>query len=728
MIINLRSPIRFARDLPVEKKKKEKAKMDELSYSAILDAWETDWITYTANPDKILAARGWSFYKEIVCDDTVHSCLEIKKTASLSAEWYIEPASEDKVDQDIADFIKYNFDRMSGTFRKVLKDIYSAFEFGFSVSELNWEVIESGPWKGKIGLKSIKTRDPEWIHFTTDRAGNIDKIQQESDFATGGLIDIPRDKVIVYIPKPQFWNPHGRAECLFVYKPYIAKLWTIRFWNIALEKFGMPSILGQYPEGTSQDQKDNLRKALENLQVSPAITLPKGYDVEALGSISSGKMSYESAIDKHNTAISRALLIPDLLGFSEMTKGSYALGKKQFDIFFIILNEIEEDTCENIVDEQLIKLLLRYNFNTEDIPHFKFKPKVEEDKHKIAASWANLKRVGAVSTMESDDKYIRELLGLPFEEDAEKTFSFAAKKPAIKTKAHSVVNFAEIKKTWDDLEKQTMGDLYKVGEKIQADIMKTIERKGLLTDKANPRDIDRLEAKHFGEFKKALEKGMILAYLNSKHSAMKELRELGVDMPVKFAELEATMDLLPIDAIKYFQGKIPIKMSELQYYTQEAFSITGVERERILGKSKTILYHHMHDKKINKTMRSFRKLFDQYIETGELKISVRGNYELLSGYHIENVVRTNIAEAMGQGRRSMYEDPMVRDEIVGYTPSGILDDRQTVFCASIDGRVFPKEGYTFEPYHYMCRTLSLPVMKGETYTYTDWKESPSEGF
>jgi len=702
--------------------------MDEQSWSALLNAWETDWTTYTENPDKVLDQRGWGFYKEIVCDDTVHSCLEMKKTAALSTEWYIEPASEDKIDQDIAALIEYNFKRMEGTFRKRLKDIYSAFEYGVSSSEINWQIFKSGEWAGKIGLKSIKTRDPEWIHFKTDKHGNIEKIQQDSDNVSGGLIDIPRDKVIVYVPKPQFGNPHGRAECLFVYKPYIAKLWTVRFWNIALEKFGMPSILGLYPEGTSQEQKDYLRDAIENLQVSTAITLPKNYEIDSIAAISGGKMAYESALDKHNTAMSRALLIPDLLGFSQMTKGSYALGKKHFDIFLMSLNEVEEDTCEDIGDEQLIKHIIRYNFNTENIPHLKFKPKVEEDKYKIAASWSNLLKAGAVTTTESDDKYIRELLGLPVEEKPEKSFSFAVKRPKVKTKAHSLANFAEIKKTWDDLEKQTMEDLYQVGDKIQADLMKTIERKGLLTDSATAGEIDKLQIKYVGDFKKALEKGLILAHLNSKHSAMKLLQRLGAGMPIKFAELEATMDLFPTAAIAYFKGKIPMTRVELSYYTRKAFTIAGIERDRILGQAKNILYHHMHDQKINKTMKSFRKLFDRYILTGELKISVRGNYELLSGYHIENIVRTNIAEAMGEGRRAMYEDPMVRDEIVGYTPSGILDDRQTDYCRSIDGRVYPKEGYTFEPYHYMCRTETLPVMRGETYTYTDWKESPYEGF
>jgi len=727
MDIKFQFPIRF-RNRITKEKKLETPFIGEESWSALLGEWERDWTAYTTNPDEVLAERGWNFYKEIVCDDTVHSCLEMKKAAALSTDWYIEPASDDKADQDIASFIEYNFKRMEGTFRKRLKDIYSAFEFGLSVSEINWEMIKTGDWKGRIGLKSLKTRDPEWLHFKTDKHGNIEEILQEGYWVSKGMIKIPRDKAIIYIPKPQFGNPYGRAECLFVYKPYIAKLWTIRFWNIALERFGMGIAIGKYPPGTSSTQKTYLKNVLDNLQAKTSITIPDNFEVDILSAITSGKMAYESALDKHNTAMSRALLIPDLLGFSQFTKGSYALGKKHFDIFLMALNEIEKDTSEDIVDEQLIKLLVKYNYNTENIPHFKFKPKVEEDKYKIAATWANLLKVGAVTSTESTEEYIKGLLGIPIEEKTEKSFSFAAKKPKVKTKAHSIVNFAEIKKTWDGLEKQTIEDLQKAMEKIKADIMNTIEKKGLLTDKADSKDIDKLQAKYFGEFKKALEKGLILAYLNAKHDAMGELRRMDVEMPIKFTELEATMDLLPVEAIKFFKGKIPIKMSELEYYTQEAFTITGIERERILGQSKNILYHHMHDKKINKTQRSFRKLFDQYIRTGELKISRRGNYELLSGYHIENIVRTNVAEAMSQGRRAMYEHPMVRDEIVGYTPSAILDDRTTDYCSSIDGNVFPKEGFTFPPYHFQCRTLVLPVMKGETYTYTEYKESPFEGF
>ena len=256
MNINLQSPIRFSEKT---KEKQERPLMDEQSWSALLESWEADWITYTTNPDKVLAERGWKFYKEIVCDDTVHSCLEIKKTARLSTGWHIEPVSNDKINKNIVEFVEYNFKRMEGTFRKRLKDIYSAFEFGHSFSELNWEIIKSGYWKGKTGLKSIKTRDPEWIHYKTDIHGNINEIYQDGYWMSKGLRKIRQDKAVVYVPKPQFGNPYGQPECKYIYKSYIAKLWTIRFWNIALEKFGMPSMLGQYPPGTSQEQKDYLR-------------------------------------------------------------------------------------------------------------------------------------------------------------------------------------------------------------------------------------------------------------------------------------------------------------------------------------------------------------------------------------------------------------------------------------------------------------------------------------
>ena len=117
---------------------KEKPDLRELTYSGILNEYAQYWDDCTLNPDELIDQKGWDYVKEMAADDTIHSCLEIKKIGRLSTDYNIESASESIEDKKIAEFVKYNFERMEGTFVDVLKNIYSAIEFGFSVSEINW--------------------------------------------------------------------------------------------------------------------------------------------------------------------------------------------------------------------------------------------------------------------------------------------------------------------------------------------------------------------------------------------------------------------------------------------------------------------------------------------------------------------------------------------------------------------------------------------------------------
>lgn len=711
----------------VVEEKQEKPPLMELTWDELFVDFDRDMEIYATNPDTILEKMGWDFYKEVALDDTVHSCLEIKKTARLSTPWHLEPYSEDNIDQRIAKYVEDQFKGMKGTFRKNLKSVYSAFDYGFSGSEINLKYIEKGEWKGKVGLKNIKARDPEYLFFNTDKHGNLNHLYQNFGFKEGK--PIPQDKMIIYTPMPGFGNmAHtGQGAGRFVYKPYISKKWVTRFWMIALERFGMPITVGKYPAG-SKPQKKYLEKVLKNMQAKVSMVIEDTMSVDTLDATPGGKMAYEAALDKYNTAMSRALLIPDLLGFSEFTKGSYALGKKHFDIFLMDLDEIGRDTEEDITDEQLIKLLVGYNWNTGNIPHFKFDPLTEENKSETVGTWKDAVVGGAVTNTEEDEEYTRRLLGYPIPEKTDKTFHYA--KTRQKTKAHGVVNFTKVKKDWDDLEEQTDNDLYAVMEKTKTTLLNMLEKKGYLNvdTPPSPNSIEKIQLKYVGDFKIALEKGMLLAYLNSKHTALEELWKLGAPLPTKFSELETTLGLDAVQALKFFKGKIPISKAELEYYVRKAFTVAGVEKEAILGKIKIILYQHLKGKDKRKTLKKLNKLFDKYILTGELRPDKIGNYELLSGYHIRTVVRNNIGEAMSEGRKTMYEDPMVANEIEAYTISATIDSRTTDFCQSVDGLVYSKEEMDFPPYHDNCRTIALPVMRGEEYKLDTWKPTPYERF
>lgn len=765
-------PFEHKEEMASDGKNKQMIKELERTLSKLDIGFRNDWRDYVENPDPILDKKDWPFYKEVARDDQVHTCETLKKVARLSPGYTIMPASDDNIDQKIAEFVEFCFNNLPGTFQKKLKDIYSAFEYGFSVTEKTYGYIDHGEWKGKVGLKYLKTRDPQYIHFRIDKHGNIEKVLQENDY--GKMIELNLSDVVVYSHNTEFNNPYGRGDIMFLYKPFICKKWVMRFWSIALERFGMGLAVMSYDDGDT-DQIEHIKTILRNLQARTGIAKPKSIDFTLENIQGRGNTAFENALDRYNKAIARAILVPDLLGYSERLKvGSYSLGQTHMDMFIMVLDEIGAETEETIVGEQIIKPLVDQNFpNVTDYPKFKYNPLTEDDKYKLAESVERLVGVQGIKLTPEDEKHFRTVFELPerviepeeeqpeqqektpeivpeggdetpagdqdkkeipkgeeipsVEEPTKHEHAQVTVKPRFR--APKVVNFAQVKKDWDRFEQEGIAKLQDAMKSAKDDIFKQIERRKILSPDVNPKDIQALNV-NLGAFKKELTKTMVNAYLNSKYTAMEELRKLGATMPKKFALLED--DLEPADALRFFKGKIPIRRAEIDYYIQEAFTITGVEKERVLGKAKLTIYNYMKHGDKKRATAELNKLFEGYVKTGQVKVA-GGQYQLFSGYHIDTIIRTNVAEAINEGRRSMYEDPMVRDFVVGYTVSVVLDSATTDYCEGLaaeadGGYVWTKEEFEFPPYHYNCRTIPLPVVQGEEYQVGQYKPSPYEGF
>jgi len=78
-----------------------------------------------------------------------------------------------------------------------------------------------------------------------------------------------------------------------------------------------------------------------------------------------------------------------------------------------------------------------------------------------------------------------------------------------------------------------------------------------------------------------------------------------------------------------------------------------------------------------------------------------------------------MAESYNAGRQSAFNDPDVSDYIEAYQVSAVLDNNTTDLCARMDGRVLTKEeleSFGHPPWHYQCRTIITPIIRGEDYS------------
>jgi len=367
------------------------------------------------NPDEI----GIQTYKEMMQDAEVRVGFNFIRNSILSRKWKVSypEKNSNKDTLKILEFIKFSFGNIddNAQFERSLGKLLYAIPYGFSVIEIVWKIIKGGKFSGKIGIKKLKDLDPENIEFETNKFGDIEKIVQKT--GDNDKITIPLEKAIVYTPDKEFGNHYGVSRLRSVHKNWFVKKVVIKFWNIALERFGMPILVGTVP---SKNELDKMLTMLDNVQTRSSIAKTEGWLIEALetGVGRSAGGDYKSALEYHNSQILRGMLVPPLLITSQGGGGSYALSNTQFGLFQTMLKCLEIDVG-NIVEEKIIKPLVIYNFGVQDVyPQFVFEPMTKEDLLNLSKIFALLVKNGVVG---NDEQWMRDMMGVPHRDVAEVT-------------------------------------------------------------------------------------------------------------------------------------------------------------------------------------------------------------------------------------------------------------------------------------------------------------------
>ena len=169
--------------------------------------------------------------------------------------------------------------------------------------------------------------------------------------------------------------------------------------------------------------------------------------------------------------------------------------------------------------------------------------------------------------------------------------------------------------------------------------------------------------------------------------------------------------------MKHFKDLgLKVTAADLVPYTQNAFSIAGVENQKILAECKRAIYKGIREGNPHKAEAEIKGIFDQYVQTGELK-----GGQVSEAWHIKNVVETNISTALNAGRMESFEDPDVAADVEAYMISAVMDGNTTDLCAGLDQRIVSKDelaAYGQPPYHYHCRTIIVAIVRGEAYEIT----------
>ena len=231
------------------------------------------WVDEIARPDDtVLKSLGWdmSHYRRLLRDDQVKSTFQQRIDATISAEWTVEPGGPSARDKAAAAFITEHLAAMP--FDAICKKMLYGSFYGYAVAECLW-----GREGGRIVPEDIRVRKAKRFRFGRD----------------GGLRLITRNTPTgVIMPERKFWvltvqadsddDPYGPGLAHWLYWPVFLKRNAIKFWAIALEKFGAPTAKGTYPPGAQESEVRKLLEALQAIATDAAVAIPQGMEAQLI--------------------------------------------------------------------------------------------------------------------------------------------------------------------------------------------------------------------------------------------------------------------------------------------------------------------------------------------------------------------------------------------------------------------------------------------------------------
>jgi len=737
-----------------------KVRMDETSHSGGNDYWGMGSIG-TYNPDELVGRKGLGIYSKMERTDAqVKNTFHLKKHARLSTPWHIIPASEDAIDVEKAEFTETVFEEMDKSVDQFLYKCYNALRDGYSITEKNYKVLEKGEFSGKIGFKSLKTRKAKNYTFQTDDHGNLTALL-ESRAGSGTKEELDPRKFIIFsynADDDDGGSLYGVSDFRAAYRYWFSNDIVQRYWNIFLEKFASPTRYGLYPSGASKAKQTQLYNLLKSMQANSVVVLPENLVAEGKGEMKGIGMleaarkadaSYKLSMDFNNKMIARSMLVGSLIQDEGDTHGSYALGKKHFDIFMFVLNWLGKLTEEEIMHEQIIKPLIDLNYpDTENYPRFQFESLQQEDKKNTAEVIKVLVGAGIINP---DEDWVREYLSIPAKEEGVVlpapagtvpkeafTFSTYARAKGLLNRAPTTyerkVDFVAVSGTMEGLQEDAVERTTEAFRKISDSVIKQVKMKKIIANKDYTKIKDVLV--NVGDVKKIAYETMTTGYMDGKMQVKNEVERAGAEVPRRYAAAILEEAVEPTEALEFFKKKIPMTKAEYsalsRKYKEKAFAIAGTEQDRILKDARQLLEDALqYGWAETKFEHKFNEKMEQYIggAPGQLK-----DGKLMEPYHIETVYRTNLSEAYNSGRRAMMEDPSIKAQVPAWEYSAIMDPRTTDFCRAMDKKVYlstdPIWEQNYPPNHYNCRSIVVGIV-AETEKYEVSKpvdEKPQEGF
>lgn len=256
------------------------------------------------------------------------------------------------------DFIRSVFSGFNN-FHGTLSQILNSIDVGYAVPELVWEVVD-----GKYVITKILPRHQGKFKF--DEFGQTWLVTEDAEKKVDDI------KFPVFTFQEEFGNRYGSGMYQSLYYYWFIKKQAVKFWSIFTERFAVPVIVAELPDGLSDEDENDIKAFIKDFKSATNISLPKDVVLRFLEAEQSGSVeNFDSFMNFLNKSMAIFYLGQTDTSGVDNTSGSYARAKVQ--------NQVREDITlsdimllENFINDMIIKPLINLNFpNVTEYPKWR---------------------------------------------------------------------------------------------------------------------------------------------------------------------------------------------------------------------------------------------------------------------------------------------------------------------------------------------------------------------
>ncbi len=358
-------------------------------------------------------------------DAHYRSVLQTRKLATRKLKASINFNSEDEKQAEFAEILNKQINRPS--FRCMLGDLMDAISKGYSIVEMCWD-IQLVPWQ----VREFKWRDPRLFQLS----GPEQEIRIKDDKNKDGL-ELPLYNFIIHQPPLKSGLKSRAGLAMPMVWSYLFKNYTIKDWMAFIEVYGQPVRLGTYGADASEEDIEELIKAVVNIGSDATAVIPQNMNIE---------------IKESSSRAANAAIFKDLAEYMDKQISKLILGQTMTtddgssQSQATVHDEVREDILTadgqdmaDTINQYYIKPWIDLNFGVqEEYPVFKLELIEPEDTKAKLEAITQLMPLG----LPISKNQIYQIFGLHQPEDAEDTLIFGQAAASQNKRLETALNLA----------------------------------------------------------------------------------------------------------------------------------------------------------------------------------------------------------------------------------------------------------------------------------------------